>query len=318
MGNPKLIFGAASFGMNFVSPEEVQEILNFLKQNSITDIDTAGRYPPTSPGRSEELLGETKAASQGFTIDTKILTQTANQGGDMERRAVERSVGTSLERMRIERVNTLYIHYPDLYTPLEEQARTISDLYAAGKFKQFGVSNFQPDLLQKFLGICETHSYVKPTVYQGDYNAVNRGMEKKLLPILREHGITYNAFRVLASGFLSGKFTHGTAEETRFGANNPLGQFMQGLYDQEVLHTALQRLENATESLGITTIDAALRWAYYHSALTESDGIILGASSIKQLRSNVDSIQRGSLPEQLLPIFDDIWKGLEPSRGDII
>ncbi|KAK1146787.1 hypothetical protein N8T08_002548 [Aspergillus melleus] len=162
MGSPKLIFGVASFGMDFVSPDEVQEILDFLKQNKIIYIDTAGRYPPTAPGRSEELLGEAKAANQGFTIDTKILTQTTNQGGHMERSAVERSLEISLRRMGI---------------------------------GQFGVSNFKPDLLQKFLATCEAYGYVKPTVYQGDYSAVNRGMEKKLLPILRKHGIAYNAFR---------------------------------------------------------------------------------------------------------------------------
>ncbi|KAH8430918.1 uncharacterized protein LDX57_008582 [Aspergillus melleus] len=195
MGNPKLIFGAASFGMDFASPEEIQEVLDYLKRNKITHIDTASRYPPIAPGRSEELLGETKAVNQGFTIDTKIFTQTSNQGGHMESSAVEQSVKISLRRIGIDQVNTLYIHYPDLSTPLEEQARTINDLYAAGKFKQFGVSNFKPDLLQQFLAICEAHGYVKPTVYQGDYSAVNRGMEKKLLPILRNYGIAYNAFR---------------------------------------------------------------------------------------------------------------------------
>ncbi|PLB49820.1 aflatoxin B1 aldehyde reductase-like protein [Aspergillus steynii IBT 23096] len=318
MSHPKLIFGAASFGMNFLSTEEVQEVLDFLKQNNIMHLDTAGRYPPTSPGRSEELIGETKAASQGFTIDTKILTQTANEGGDMERSAVERSIETSLRRIGVEQVNTLHIHCPDFHTPLEEQARTINDLYKAGKFKQFGVSNFQPDLLQEFLDICDANGYVKPSVYQGDYSAVNRGMERKLLPILRQHNISYNAFRTLASGFLSGRLTHGTTEGTRFGASSSLGTFMQGLYDQEGLHSSLRRLEITTESLGITTVDAALRWAYYHSALQKSDGIILGASSINQLRSNLESIKRGPLPKECLRTFNEIWMELEPSRGDII
>ena len=104
MGSPKLIFGAASFGMDLVSPEEVQEILDFLKQIRNIQIDTAGRYPPTVPSRSEELLGEAKAANQGFTIDTKILMQTTNQGGHMERSAVERSLEISLRRMSIDQV----------------------------------------------------------------------------------------------------------------------------------------------------------------------------------------------------------------------
>jgi aflatoxin B1 aldehyde reductase len=60
---------------------------------------------------------------------------------------------------------------------------------------QLGVSNFPPDLLEEFLQLCEENGYVKPTVYQGEYSAITRGMEKKLIPILRAHRIVYNAFR---------------------------------------------------------------------------------------------------------------------------
>ncbi|THC93471.1 hypothetical protein EYZ11_007056 [Aspergillus tanneri] len=111
-------------------------------------------------------------------------------------------------------------------------------------------------------------------MFQSDYSAANRGMEKKLLPILRQHGIAYNAFRTLASGFLAGKLTHGTAEGTRFGHESSLKEYMQSLYDQEALPNALKALEATTQFLGITTIDAAWRWAYYHSVLGGKNGII--------------------------------------------
>ena len=135
MGNPKTIFGAASFGMSFVTLENVQEVLDYLKENNITHLDTAGRYPPTSPGRSEELIGESKAASQGFTIDTKILTLSPDHLGELTRPAIEKSLNTSLQRMGVEQVNTLHVHFPDMATPLEEQAETFDSLHRAGKFK---------------------------------------------------------------------------------------------------------------------------------------------------------------------------------------
>jgi aryl-alcohol dehydrogenase-like predicted oxidoreductase len=64
---------------------------------------------------------------------------------------------------------------------------------------QLGVSNFVPDTLRAYLAICDQHGYVKPTVYQGDYSMINRGMEKHLLPLLREHGISFNAFRYVSA-----------------------------------------------------------------------------------------------------------------------
>lgn len=117
---------------------------------------------------------------------------------------------------------------------------------------------------------------------------------------------------------MSGKLTNGNAEGTRFDGDGPMNKFMQNLYNQESLHDALKQLEETTRALGITTIDAALRWAYYHSSLEKGDGIILGASSIKQIKSNIESISRGPLPKECLDTFEHIWETLEPVRGDIL
>ena len=57
------------------------------------------------------------------------------------------------------------------------------------------MSNVPPDMLEEMLHLCEEKGLQKPGCYQGDYNIVTRGMEEKLLPILRSHGMTYNAFR---------------------------------------------------------------------------------------------------------------------------
>lgn len=50
-------------------------------------------------------------------------------------------------------------------------------------------------MLEKMPRLCEEQGLQKPSCYQGDYNLVTRGMETRLLPILRAHGMTYNAFR---------------------------------------------------------------------------------------------------------------------------
>ena len=50
-------------------------------------------------------------------------------------------------------------------------------------------------MLEQVLRLCEEKGLQKPSCYQGDYNVVTRGMETKLLPILRAHGMTFNAFR---------------------------------------------------------------------------------------------------------------------------
>ena len=63
------------------------------------------------------------------------------------------------------------------------------------KTLKWGVSNVAPEMLLQMLRICDEKGLQKPSCYQGDYNLITRGMETKLLPILRAHGIAYNAFR---------------------------------------------------------------------------------------------------------------------------
>lgn len=54
-------------------------------------------------------------------------------------------------------------------------------------------------MLEKILRLCDENGWQKPSCYQGDYNLVTRGMETKLVPLLREHGMTFNAFRCVTS-----------------------------------------------------------------------------------------------------------------------
>lgn len=54
-------------------------------------------------------------------------------------------------------------------------------------------------MLEQMLGICEEKGLRKPSCYQGDYNLITRGMETSLIPLLRAHGMTYNAFRCVVS-----------------------------------------------------------------------------------------------------------------------
>lgn len=50
-------------------------------------------------------------------------------------------------------------------------------------------------MLEKMIQICEEKGWQKPSCYQGIYNLVSRGMESKLLPVLRAHGIAFNGYQ---------------------------------------------------------------------------------------------------------------------------
>jgi len=89
----------------------------------------------------------------------------------------------------------MFLHLPDRQTPFEDIAKAMNDAFQQGKFKNFGVSNYTANEVQRFIDICEERGYVKPSVYQGHYNAIVRGGEKDLFPLLRKHSIAFFAYR---------------------------------------------------------------------------------------------------------------------------
>ncbi|TGO24352.1 hypothetical protein BPAE_0105g00190 [Botrytis paeoniae] len=327
MGHPSLIFGAASIGMDFNTKESVQHAL---------EIDTTRRYPPTNHGKSEGLLEEGGVASQGFSISTKILATKLGYGsGELEASAIHKSLDTSFKRLGVDQVDILYFHQPDPTTPLKEQTEALNNHFKKGSFKsellipclnppspdinqtKLRVSNFPPKLLQEFIQVCEENGFVKPSVYQGDYNLITRGTEKELLPILRAHPMSFFAFIALAAGFLTGNYSAGKSNGTRFSDDHPLGKALQNLYGAPKLQQAMKDLENNLTPLGISGREASLRWIYYHSKLGDGDGIILRASKISQISRNVKSISAGPLSEEVVQNIEGIWDLLAEDRGEI-
>lgn len=175
-----------------------------------------------------------------------------------------------------------------------------------------------PEMLEQILRICEEKNLQKPSCYQGEYNLITRGVETKLLPMLRSHNMTFNAFRPLAAGFLTGKFVNNEHKGTRFGDENPLGKFAQKLFGAEDLRSAMKKFDEDMKVYNVTPIEVAIRWIIYHSALGDEDGVIIGASKAEQVWEAVNIMKKGPLPETVLKAADDLWNAVKESRHGII
>ncbi|KAI1779078.1 putative oxidoreductase [Hypoxylon cercidicola] len=321
--SPQLIFGTAVFGMDlteFQDVSSVKSVLSTLQTLGIQRLDSGARYPPLNPGRSESLIGEARELSRDFAVDTKVYTDTKTDGsGDLTRDAVRKSAAGSLERLQSpEGVNVLHIHRADPATPLEEQIAAFNEQIELGHCKAWGVSNMPPATLEKMLQLCEQHGWQKPSCYQGQYNLVTRGMETKLLPLLRAHGVRFNAFRSVAVGFLTGKAVNNATAGTRFSADNPLGAAIQHAFGAPDLHAAVKKFDVETRARGAAPLEVAIRWIVHHSVLGEEDGVILGASKTSQVVETVELARKGPLSDDLLKLTDELWDAVKETRGEII
>ena len=176
---------------HFDSPKDVQALLDVFYSRGYRDLDTGRNYGANAPGASEARLGQAGAASR-FTIHTKVRD---GRPGDHEPSKIDLSIWQSLDALQTPTVETMFLHLPDRQTPFEDTARAMNDALQQGRFKRFGLSNYAAAEVQKFIEICEQKGYTKPSVYQGHYNAIVRGGEKELFPLLRKHGMAFFAYR---------------------------------------------------------------------------------------------------------------------------
>jgi len=308
---PKIVFGTGSIGDRFTGAS-AQEALDLFRKHGHVEIDTAAVYPMNNPGASETEIG--RIHPDWAQVSTKV-TGGIERGNSREK--MQQSLAGSLERLNGLGVDVFYFHVPDLVTPMEEQAKAMDEAFKAGKFKRFGISNFSPEQVEELVGIAEREGYVKPSVLQGQYNLLARKGEDDLLPVLRKHGIAYYAYSPAAAGMLTGKVSRENSKEagSRWSNENMGGQIYSASYHKDAIFEASQKVQDAAKEHGFSGHATALRWCIHHSALSgeHGDAVIVGASSIDQLKENLEICDAGPLPEELVKTIDGVW----PSVKDV-
>lgn len=295
----KLILGTMTIGMQ-VNEEAAGQMVEAAFSEGLRRLDTAYVY---GDGETERILGRvlSRYPREAYRVDIKVNPRPA---GNLSRETVFAQVKESLARLKIEKADVLYLHFPSSVTPIGETAQACTELHEQGLFDTLGVSNFPADLLERLLELCESRGYVRPRVYQGMYNALSRRIEE-LFPLLEAEDIRFAAFNPLAGGILTGRYQ---------GMEAPVGDgrfaHMPGYKDRywkESYFRAMEGILPVCRELKTAPAEAALRWLIFHSRISRrpDDGVILGASRLEQLESNIRSVQRGPLPEGLVSAFGE-------------
>jgi aflatoxin B1 aldehyde reductase len=194
---------------------------------------------------------------------------------------LEFQLNSSLKNLKLESVDTFYLHCPDYETPIIETLEKCDELWRKEKFDNFGISNFSKNQLEEILITCENHKFNSPVYYQGMYNLISRKVEE-LFPLLTNYNIEFWAYNPLAGGLLTGKYKNKNLEhDSRFKNNNI---YQNIFWKEEILNNFEDffRYENCTEY--------SLLWLKKYSKLRSNDKIILGVSTIEQLTNNINII----------------------------
>ncbi|TVY38375.1 Oxidoreductase [Lachnellula occidentalis] len=302
-----LVLGAGNFSNDPSRIQDQREMIELARKNYIKTIDTARHY---SHGQSETFLG-----NEGVSSEFEIITK-ASGGvvpGGLCKEGVMKGWAESQAALKVERVATYLIHVPDEDTSIAETMEGIQELYLAGKFNRFGLSNFSPQQVEECYDYAKSKGYILPTCYQSIYGLVSRKNEKELFPLLRRLGMSIQAYSPLASGFLIK-----TPDDVRAGVGNfdpstVLGKILQQMYGTDSLLEYLQRYSELAEEIGSSRVGLACRWVVWNSALREDlgDCMVSGASRAKQLQDVIDEIEKGPLEDSVVERLEKMWKDIE-------
>jgi aflatoxin B1 aldehyde reductase len=112
---------------------------------------------------------------------------------------------------------------------------------------------------------------------------------------------------------LTDKYQRNTTEHeegSRFDPKGVQGRHFRRWYWNEAYFNALDVIRPVAKKLGMTTAEAAVRWANHHSLMMREhgDAVIIGASSAAQLEVNLTNLEMGPLPEEMVKAFDEGWE----------
>lgn len=124
--------------------------------------------------------------------------------GDPE--SVRREIDASLQRLGVERIDLMQMHWPADDVPVEDYWGVLVEAREAGKVRAIGLSNHDVDRLNRAEAIGHVDSLQPP------FSLIKRGTAADLLPWCAANGTGVIVYSPMQSGLLTGAFDRARVE----------------------------------------------------------------------------------------------------------
>jgi L-glyceraldehyde 3-phosphate reductase len=312
-GNSGLLLPEISLGFwhNFGSVdifENGQSIVRRAFDRGINHFDLANNYGP-EPGSAEENFGKIlKEDFKGNLRDELIISTKAGYrmwpgpyGEWGSRKYLLASLDQSLKRMQLDYVDIFYSHRFDPDTPMEETMMALDHAVKGGKALYVGISSYPPAETEKAAAILKQLG-TPCIIHQPRYSMFDRWVEGGLLDVLQKEGIGCIAFSPLAQGMLTNKYLNGIPENSRAAKDS--GYLQINEITEERLHQ-ISKLNELAKQRKQSLAQMAIAWLLKDKRVTS---VLIGASSVKQLDDNIDSLKQLNFTKDELAAIESILK----------
>lgn len=257
---PRVINGAWQLAADHggsVEPRQAVEALLPLVDAGFGTFDCADIYTGV-----ETLLGRLirvhrrRTSSVPICIHTKLVPDQSALP-TLDRAYVTRVVDRSLQRLGVEHLDLVQLHWWDYGVPgMIEAAGHLDDLRRGGKIRHLGVTNFDVEHLGRLVG-----AGIPIVSHQVQYSLLDRRPATAMAAFCQQHDIQLLAYGSLAGGFLADSYCGVPAPASL--TNRSLVKYRL-IIDEcggwSALQRALATVQAVARRHGVSVASVATRW----------------------------------------------------------
>ena len=289
------------------------EQMDYAIDNGVNFWDTAEIYAipmrEETYGETENIIGEwfkkTKKRDK-VILATKVSGPTSKEyirggGCSYDKKSMSEALEKSLKRMQTDYIDLYQLHWPERNTnffgqqgyehdsneknwiAFEEILENLKTFVDAGKIRYVGLSNETAWGLAKCLELSKLKNLPKMMAVQNPYNLLNRTYEVGLAEISVREQSGLLAYSPLAFGYLTGKYRNN---------NMPKGSRIDLFkdftrYNNENSIKAIEEYYKISQKFNLDFAQMSIKFCEIQPFVTS---VIIGATTMQQLKTNVESV----------------------------
>ena len=322
----KICLGTMTFGQQNTEADGHAQ-MDYALEKGVNFFDTAEMYSVPARqetyGSTEKILGtwfKKSGKREEVVLASKIAGPNPNftymrETNDFSPASIQFALDQSLQRLQTDYIDVYQLHWPERKTnyfgqrgfkvqddPWEDNIHnvleTLDGFIKEGKIKHIGLSNENPWGIMRFLEESKYNNLPRIKTIQNPYSLLNRLFENGSSEICMRENVGLLAYSPMAFGVLSGKFLTGENHP-----NARIKLFPQySRYNSEQCTEATRLYQEIAKKNGLTLTELSLAFIEQQPFLTST---IIGATTMDQLKENIDSI-KVLLSDEILKAIDEV------------
>ena len=307
---------------------EAFEQMNYSLDNGVNFWDTAELYavPPKAEtyGHTETIIGnwfEKTKKRKDVILASKVggpsRKYIRNGENSFTGKNLEDALHGSLERLKTDYIDLYQLHWPERnvnnfgklgyehkendWNKFEDVLENLKKFIEQGKIRYVGLSNETPWGVMNYLQLAKDKSLPRMMAIQNPYSLLNRSYEVGLAEVSIRENIGCLAYSPLASGYLSGKYRN---------KQFPKGSRMERDFDfwtryrKPNMENAVEDYYKISQKYDLDMSQMSIKFCEVQDFMTS---VIIGATTMEQLKTNVESV-KVNLDSEVIKEINNVQK----------